>query len=225
MLDLCAGSTGTGCCVIVSSVERDREARREEYEAREEEETLDEQDTSDEEAARDDLEARACAPPKVNSATLSLIKQFEGFVKSPSPDPIGLPTVGYGHLCKSKGCSEVPYKFPLTQANAEALLQTDLKTFTQCVSADIKDTVKLNDNQFGALASWAFNEGCGNVKSSSLIRRLNNGENPNTVAAQELPKWRLAGGKILQGLVRRRAAEVKLFQTASKTIAHPPKCA
>jgi len=169
-------------------------------------------------------EARACAPPAVNTATVNLIKEFEGFVARPSPDPIGLPTVGYGHLCKQKNCAEVKFKFPLTTTTAAQLLQSDLKTFTKCLADDISDKVKLNDNQFGALASWAFNEGCGNVKSSSLIRRLNAGENPNTVAAQELPKWRLAGGKILAGLVRRRAAEVKLFKTPSKVIAHPPKC-
>ena len=68
-----------------------------------------------------------CGPPDVNAATVALIKEFEGFVKSPAPDPIGLPTVGYGHLCKKTGCSEVPYPFPLTEAQAVALLQTDLK--------------------------------------------------------------------------------------------------
>lgn len=169
-------------------------------------------------------EARACAPPPVNAATVSLIKEFEGFVAKPSPDPVGLPTVGFGHLCQQKNCAEVKFKFPLTQDTATQLLQSDIKTFTKCVSDDVSDKVKLNANQFGALSSWAFNEGCGNVKSSSLIRRLNAGENPNTVAAQELPKWRLAGGKVLPGLERRRAAEVKLFQTSSTVVAHPPTC-
>ncbi|KAI8317919.1 lysozyme-like protein, partial [Martensiomyces pterosporus] len=81
--------------------------------------------------------------------------------------------------------------------------------------------VKLNDNQWAALTSWVFNNGCGAAKSSELVKRLNNGENPNTVAAQELPKWRMAGGKVLSGLVRRRAAEVKLFQTPSSKEAFP----
>lgn len=199
----------------------------------------------------------SCGPPEVNAATVTLIKEFEGFVASPSPDPIGLPTVGYGHLCKTKGCSEVPYKFPLTEGNAAALLQTDLKvwksststsfpcfsprllfqrrvpgynkltfaqTYEKCLADKVSDSVKLNDNHYGALVSWTFNEGCGNMGGSTLVKRLNAGENPNTVAAEELPKWNKAGGKVLPGLTRRRAAEVKLFQTASGTQALPAKC-
>jgi lysozyme len=77
-----------------------------------------------------------CTPPPVNQATVTLIKNFEGFVASPSPDPIGLPTVGYGHLCKTRGCSEVPFKFPLTQATASELLQNDLKVTLDCYLND-----------------------------------------------------------------------------------------
>ena len=69
--------------------------------------------------------------------------------------------------------------------------------------------------------SWAFNVGCGNVGSSSLVKRLNNAENPNVVAEEELPKWNRAGGKVLPGLTRRRKAEVDLFKTASGIVAHP----
>jgi GH24 family phage-related lysozyme (muramidase) len=59
------------------------------------------------------------------------------------------------------------------------------------------------------------------VQSSTLLKRLNAGEDPNTVAAQEIPKFNKAGGKVLAGLSKRRAAEVTLFQTASSTVAHP----
>ncbi|PFH49316.1 glycoside hydrolase family 24 protein [Amanita thiersii Skay4041] len=165
-----------------------------------------------------------CAPPPVNSATMSLIERFEGFVASPAPDPIGLPTVGYGHLCSTSQCTELGISFPMTQTQAVNLLLKDLKTFENCISADIVDSVRLNDNQYGALVSWAFNVGCGNAQSSTLVARLNAGENPNTVAAEELPKWVKAGGVTLPGLVTRRAAEVDLFQTPSSIIAHPPSC-
>jgi lysozyme len=73
------------------------------------------------------LDHRACTGPAVNAATIALIKEFEGFVASPAPDPIGLPTVGYGHLCQTSGCSEVPYNFPLTTTTASQLLASDVK--------------------------------------------------------------------------------------------------
>ena len=64
-------------------------------------------------------------------------------------------------------------------------------------------------------ASGTYNVGCGNAKASTLIARLNAGGVKNTVAAEELPLWNKGGGKVLPGLVVRRAAEVALFKTAS----------
>jgi lysozyme len=81
--------------------------------------------------------------------------------------------------------------------------------------------VVLNANQYGALVSWTFNVGPANVESSTLLRRLNAGEAPNTVIAEELPKWNKAGGQVLAGLVRRRAAEVSLAQTSTGAGALP----
>ncbi|KAJ2383155.1 hypothetical protein GGI23_007210 [Coemansia sp. RSA 2559] len=159
----------------------------------------------------------------IDAAGINLIAQFEGFVASPSPDPIGLPTVGYGHLCQQKNCAEVKYKFPLTTTTAKELLSDDLPKYTKCLAGYLNGKPTLNDNQWAALTSWVFNVGCGNAKTSTLVKRLNNGENANTVASQELPKWRMAGGRVMQGLVNRRAAEVKLFQTASSKQAYP-KC-
>lgn len=160
----------------------------------------------------------------VNDKTIALIKEFEGFVPRPAPDPIGLPTVGYGHLCQTKTCSEAG-PFPLTKTTATTLLKKDIGKFTKCIANMINDSVTLNDNQFGALVSWAFNVGCNNAQGSQLVKRLNRRESPNVVAAQELPKWNKAGSplKVLPGLTRRRAAEVTLFKTASSKQAHP-KC-
>ncbi|KAJ2607231.1 hypothetical protein H4S08_004897, partial [Coemansia sp. RSA 1365] len=63
---------------------------------------------------------------KINTAGVNLVAQWEGFVSRPKPDPIGLPTVGYGHLCQKKNCAEVKYKFPLTKATGKKLLGDDL---------------------------------------------------------------------------------------------------
>jgi len=155
----------------------------------------------------------------INAAGIALIKKYEGFVPNVYTDPTGNPTVGYGHLCQSKGCSEVKYKFPLTEATGTKLLEDDIPTYTACVASHIHKP--LNANQFAALTSFTFNLGCGNLASSSLAKRINAGENPNTVAEQEFPKWVHGGGKVLPGLVKRRAAEVALFKTASSHQSSP----
>lgn len=72
------------------------------------------------------LNKRCDEGPSVNDATLDLIKEFEGFVESPEPDPVGYPTVGYGHLCQSEGCSEVEFDFPLSEEEGTELLKSDL---------------------------------------------------------------------------------------------------
>lgn len=92
--------------------------------------------------------------------------------------------------------------------------------FEVCLGNAIS-SVRLNANQYGALVSWSFNVGCGNMRSSTLVKRLNNGEDPNTVAEQELPKWNKAGGQVVDGLTRRRAEEVNLFQTYTSSGALP----
>lgn len=160
----------------------------------------------------------------LNAAGIDLIKHFEGFVHSLAPDPIGIPTVGYGHLSKSKNCAEVPFKFPLSPATATELLQKDIPGYTSCLARSLNGGVSLNQNQWAALVSWTFNVGCGNVKTSSLVRRLNQGQDPNIVAPQELPAWNKAGGRVMAGLTRRRKAEVDLFKAPFSQKAYP-KCA
>jgi len=168
------------------------------------------------------LPASGCnTGPSVNTATLDLIKLSEGFVPNIYNDPVGLPTVGYRHLCQNTGCSEVPYSFPLTVATGTALLMSDLKTYQNCLAKAVAKTIRLNANQYGALVSWTFNVGCGAMQGSSLLSRLNAGETPNTVASEELPKWKYGGGVVLPGLVTRRAREVTLFKTATSTGALP----
>ncbi|KAF5123320.1 Endolysin [Metarhizium anisopliae] len=158
----------------------------------------------------------------LNKAGTDLITRWEGFVDRPKPDPIGLPTVGYGHLCQKKSCAEVKYTFPLTKATALQLLNDDLPSYTKCLGRVLDaGKVKLNENQWAALTSWVFNVGCGAAQSSSLVKRLNRGENANTVASEELPKWKMGGGRVLPGLVKRRADEVGLFKIASSRSAFP----
>ena len=117
---------------------------------------------------------------------------------------MGVLTIGYGHTGP-----DVKPGMTITQKQAEDLLAKDLAKFASTVTTSVK--VPLNANQNGALISFTFNVGSGAFQTSTLLRRLNAGENPNTVAKEELPRWNKGGGKVLPGLVRRREAEVKFF--------------
>ncbi|KAJ2241460.1 hypothetical protein GGH97_004276 [Coemansia sp. RSA 475] len=165
--------------------------------------------------------ASAAGCSSINREATDLIKNFGGFVASPNPKSTGQPVIGYGHTCKQKRCSDVPYRFPLTTTSAAELLQKDLQPIISCLDSNINSDVELNDNQWGALASWTFSVGCGSARTSALVKRLNTGDDPNEVAKQELPKWNKSGGNEIAGLTRRREAEVKLFQTPSPNTAFP----
>ena len=108
--------------------------------------------------------------------------------------------MGYGHT----GPEVVP-GYEITQAVANQLLRDDLDRFEKGISDQIN--VPLDQCEFDALVSWAFNCGLGATADSTLRRRLNAGENKPTVFAEELPRWTSGG---MPGLVRRREAEVKL---------------
>ena len=95
----------------------------------------------------------------------------------------------------------------ISEAEAEALLIRDLENSEGWVSRLIKTA--LTENQYSALVSFTFNVGAGALQRSTLRMKLNRGEFQG--AADEFPKWRIAGGRILAGLVRRRAAERILF--------------
>ena len=96
---------------------------------------------------------------------------------------------------------------PIVKAEAEALLRRDVTLAERAVLRLI--TVPLADGQFDALVSFTFNLGGRALEGSTLLRLLNAGS--RWAAADEFPKWILAGGKILPGLVTRRAAERALF--------------
>ena len=137
----------------------------------------------------------------ISKTGLELIKTFEGCRLTAYVCPAGVLTIGFG----STGPHVTP-GMAITQAEADALLIKDVKRFEKGVSDLIK--VPLQQCQFDALVSFAFNCGNGALEESTLRKRLNAGEDPNTVAKQELPRWTNQG---LAGLVRRRTAEVNLF--------------
>lgn len=138
---------------------------------------------------------------KTNKAGVDLIKHFEGFRADAYLCPADVWTIGYGHTGGVKHYQKV------TKEEAEQLLREDLSDAEAAVVRYI--TVSLTDNQFSALTSFTFNLGAGNLKSSTLRRKLNAGQ--YDAVPSELARWVKSGGRTLQGLVRRRAAEGELF--------------
>ena len=137
----------------------------------------------------------------------ALIQEFEGLelVAYPDPGTGGEPwTIGYGHT------GGVLPGDKITQEEAELMLADDLWRFESCVE-DI--CPGLNDYEFSALVSFAFNVGCSALAGSTLAGRLKAGEDPQVVLAEELPRWNKGANGPLPGLTRRRAAEVELAQT------------
>lgn len=159
--------------------------------------------------------------PTLSASAIDLICEFEGFVDHWYPDPAHgwkVPTCCYGHTDAAgepKYAATKAKKF--TAAEGRAILANDLKVVCNSVAAVV--TVQLTDNQFGALVSFTYNCGLGNLKKSTLLKRVNSGDFAG--AEREFGKWVNAGGKKLNGLVRRRAAEAELFAAPDGKKASP----
>lgn len=137
-----------------------------------------------------------------SSAGLALTRGFEGLRLSAYQDSAGVWTIGYGHTGP-----EVHAGQHITEPAAEVLLLADLGVAIECVRRAVK--VELTQGQFDALVDFCFNAGCGNFLGSSLLRLINAGEMAS--AARQFGLWVHAAGRIIPGLVRRRAAEARLF--------------
>ena len=144
---------------------------------------------------------------RCNNDGFEIIRHFEGLRLSVYRDPVGVPTVGYGSTRGFDRCRISMDHRDITEEEAETLLSMEVAKFEQVVAVLFYHP--LGENQFSALVSWAYNVGSGNAQASTLRQRLNRGDIEG--ASAEFPKWRLAGGRILRGLVRRRVAERELF--------------
>lgn len=152
----------------------------------------------------------------VNNTTIDLITKYESFIGKWYPDPAhgwSVPTCCYGH---TDAAGEPYYRHgpnrTFTEQQGREILIRDLRVYEAAVDRHVK--VPLNENQRGALVSFTFNLGEGNLQKSTLLRKLNAGD--YTGAANEFKRWNRAGGKVLKGLQLRRAAEKELFLTPVK---------
>ena len=145
---------------------------------------------------------------KTSDEGIDLIKSFEGFSSKPYLCPAKIPTIGYGITFYPDGKKVTMKDASITEVEGVKLLKSMLVKFEQYVDSYCVDTV--NQNQFDALVSFCYNLGPSNLKSSTLLKKVNTNPNDPTIEA-EFMKWTKAGGKTLKGLVRRREAESKLY--------------
>ncbi|MGX4896545.1 lysozyme [Enterobacter roggenkampii] len=137
---------------------------------------------------------------------IALIKQFEGCKLTAYQDSVGVWTIGYGWTKPVDG-KPIRAGMTINQETAERLLKTGLVSYESDVSRLVK--VGLTQGQFDALVSFTYNLGARSLSTSTLLRKLNSGDYAG--AADEFLRWNKAGGKVLNGLTRRREAERALF--------------
>lgn len=142
----------------------------------------------------------------------SFVKEYEGFSATPYLCPAGYWTIGYGHLCNK----DHP---PITKEEATTYLIKDMSVALKAVQKYCPNIV--DDNaKVAALTSWTFNLGAGSLASSTMRKRIIEGN--FTAAAREMQRWNKATVKgkkvVLRGLVRRRKTEAHLFLTGKIVI-------
>lgn len=144
----------------------------------------------------------------ISQKGLNLIKEFEGFSSKPYLCPANIPTIGYGNTYYPDGQKVTLKHNPIDELKANEILEyVANKDFGSFINKVVK--VALNQNQFDALVSFAYNIGNGNLQNSTLLKKLNSGDYQG--ASNEFLRWNKSGGKVLNGLTRRREKERALF--------------
>ena len=138
---------------------------------------------------------------KTSQYGIDLIKHFEGCELKAYKCPAGVWTIGYGH---TKG---VEPGDEWSEDHANHMLEVELEEYEGYVNKYV--TAPLGQNQFDALVSWTYNLGGGNLSASTMLKVLNAGEYDEV--PNQMLRWNKAGGKVLEGLTRRRQAEGDMF--------------
>lgn len=139
---------------------------------------------------------------KISAEGLSLIKKFEGLELKAYQCSAGVWTIGYGHT------KDVSPEDEWSESHANHMLEVELEEYEGYIHDFV--TCPLSQNQFDALVAWVYNLGPTNLKSSTLLKKLNAGDYDDV--PHQIKRWNKAGGEVLAGLVRRREAEALLFE-------------
>lgn len=146
---------------------------------------------------------------RISDNGLAVIKNFESCKLEAYPDPGtgGAPwTIGWGHTGR-----DVKPGMKWTQKQADDALLADLARFENGVSSLV--TIDLKQGQFDALVSFAYNVGLTALQNSTLLEMVNNKRFDQALA--QFARWNKSGGRVMKGLIRRRAAESWLWRDAS----------
>ena len=145
---------------------------------------------------------------KISDNGLNIIKTFEGLSLVPYICPAGKVTIGYGNTYYENNQRVKMTDAPITKERAEELLRNITNNdFASFVNRYV--SVELNQNQFDALVSFTYNVGSPNFRNSTLLKKINLKDFEG--ASNEFKKWKFSDGKVLDGLVTRRAKEKELF--------------
>lgn len=148
-------------------------------------------------------------PHKLSKKGIDFLTEFEGFSSKPYLDVVGIPTIGYGFTYYPTTNKKVKMTDKsITKEEGKQLLSLMLKPYELAVLNGV--TANINQNQFDALVSFAYNVGVGAFRSSTLLKRINANPKDTDIKNQFL-RWNKAGGKVVRGLTRRREEEAKMY--------------
>lgn len=145
---------------------------------------------------------------EISDSCIDLVKSFEGFFPKPYLCPANVPTIGYGTIMYPNGRKVTLQDPAISESKAIEYMRYELNKKAKEVDAMTTDSV--NQNQFDALVSFAYNCGSNALKNSTLLKRVNSNPNDKSITDAFL-MWVKADGKTLSGLVRRRKAEAALY--------------
>jgi len=145
---------------------------------------------------------------KLNDEGYKLITKHEGLVLKPYLCPAKVPTIGYGNTYYEDGKRVTLLDKPITKERAFEMFKEIADRFAKSVSQSVVSEV--NQRQFNALVSFAYNVGIANFKKSTLLKLVNaNPNDPNI--KNEFMKWKKANGVVLNGLIKRRNDESNYY--------------
>ncbi len=145
---------------------------------------------------------------KINLEGINLITRWEGLKLTPYLCSANVPTIGYGSTRYEDGSRVQLDDRPITKERAIEIFKFTVSQFERDVDALAVDTI--NQNQFNALVSFAYNLGSNALRKSTLLKLVNRNPNNPTIA-NEFRKWIFAGGRIIKGLQNRRNAEIEMY--------------